>query len=111
MVRFRLNVGTKQNFNINRLLAFINDIVCDRSIKIGSIELIAKASFFDVYADQAEQVSNAFEKFAPNGIRLEAVGTSSLPKSNRKKPQQYKKETDSSKKSTSNSDKPWRRRR
>lgn len=111
LVRFRLNVGTKQNFNINRLLAFINDIVCDRSIKIGSIELIAKASFFDVYADQAEQVSNAFEKFAPNGIRLEAVGTSSLPKSNRKKPQQYKKETDSSKKSTSNSDKPWRRRR
>lgn len=111
LVRFRLNVGTKQNFNINRLLAFINDIVCDRSIKIGSIELIAKASFFDVYADQAEQVFNAFEKFAPNGIRLEAVGTSSLPKSNRKKPQQHKKETDSSKKSTSNSDKPWRRRR
>ena len=111
LVRFRLNVGTKQNFNINRLLAFINDIVCDRSIKIGSIELIAKASFFDVYADQAEQVSNAFEKFAPNGIRLEAVGTSSLPKSNRKKPQQHKKETDSSKKSTSKSDKPWRRRR
>ena len=109
-VRFRLNIGTKQNFNVNRLLAFINDIICDRSVKIGSIEIIAKASFFDVYAEQAEQVFRAFEQFAPNGIRLEIAG-----KSNQKKQNQVNNEKSISRKKSSerkvNPDKPWRRRR
>lgn len=109
-VRFRLNIGTKQNFNVNRLLAFINDIICDRSVKIGSIEIIAKASFFDVYAEQAEQVFRAFEQFAPNGIRLEIAG-----KSNKKKQNQVNNEKSISRKKSSerkvNPDKPWRRRR
>jgi len=109
MVRFHLNLGTKHNFNINRLLAFINDIVCDRGVKIGAIEIIAKASFFDVYADKADQVFRAFEQFAPNGVRLQ-IANKGNSKLNERKRNLNKKEKPS--RSLQNvSEKPWRRRR
>ncbi len=108
-VRFRLNLGTKHNFNVNRLLAFINDIVCDRGVKIGAIEIIAKSSFFDVYADKAEQVFHAFEQFAPNGVRLQ-IANKGNSKLNERKRNLNKKEKPS--RSLQNvSEKPWRRRR
>lgn len=109
MVRFHLNLGTKHNFNINRLLAFINDIVCDRGVKIGAIEIISKASFFDVYADKADQVFRAFEQFAPNGVRLQ-IANKGNSKLNERKRILNKKEKPS--RSLQNvSEKPWRRRR
>lgn len=108
-VRFRLNLGTKHNFNINRLLAFINDIVCDRGVKIGAIEIIAKSSFFDVYADKAEQVFHAFEQFAPNGVRLEFANKVNPNPNNRSQSSKKKKKTSCTQQSVS--EKPWRHRR
>ncbi len=116
-VRFRLNVGEKQNFNVNRLLAFINDIVCDRSVKICAIEINNKASYFDVFAEQAEQVYSSFEQFAPNGVRLEPTSSArrqSADKNRKSKPRTDEKPARQNNKREAKaprSDKPWRRRR
>jgi len=83
--------------------------VCDRGVKIGAIEIIAKASFFDVYADKADQVFRAFEQFAPNGVRLQ-IANKGNSKLNERKRNLNKKEKPS--RSLQNvSEKPWRRRR
>lgn len=108
-VRFRLNLGTKHNFNVNRLLAFINDIVCDRGVKIGAIEIIAKSSFFDVYADKADQVFRAFEQFAPNGVRLQIANKGNSKLNERKRDLKKKEKIPCLLQNVS--EKPWRHRR
>lgn len=99
IVRFKINLGSKHGFNINRLLGYINDVTCDKSIKIGDIEITARNSFFDVYADQAISVAKAFSSQKQNGVTLLAV-ESSKPK--REKPFREKPPRE-------NLDKPWRR--
>lgn len=53
--------GTKQNATPRSVLGVINDVTQDKSIIIGDIEITNKFTFFDVYADQADQVRQAFE--------------------------------------------------
>ena len=60
-VRFKMLYGTKQNATPRSVLGVINDIAQDKSIIIGDIEITNKFTFFDVYADQAEKIQQAFE--------------------------------------------------
>jgi ATP-dependent RNA helicase DeaD len=59
-IRLKMNVGEREGIDPKRLLGIINDVTGDKSINIGSIEVTNKFSFFDVFADQLEQVVNAF---------------------------------------------------
>ena len=60
-VRFKMLYGTKQNATPRSVLGVINDVTQDKSIIIGDIEITNKFTFFDVYADQADRVRQAFE--------------------------------------------------
>lgn len=60
-VRFKMLYGTKQNATPRSVLGVINDVTQDKSIIIGDIEITNKFTFFDVYADQADKVRQAFE--------------------------------------------------
>ncbi len=60
-VRFKMLYGTKQHATPRSVLGVINDVTQDKSIIIGDIEITNKFTFFDVYADQADQVRQAFE--------------------------------------------------
>jgi ATP-dependent RNA helicase DeaD len=55
-----MNVGEREGIDPKRLLGIINDVTGDKSINIGSIEVTNKFTFFDVFADQLEQVVTAF---------------------------------------------------
>ena len=61
-VRFKMLYGTKQNATPRSVLGVINDVTQDKSIIIGDIEITNKFTFFDVYADQADCVRQAFEE-------------------------------------------------
>ena len=60
-VRFKMLYGKKQNATPRSVLGVINDVTQDKSIIIGDIEITNKFTFFDVYADQADRVRQAFE--------------------------------------------------
>lgn len=60
-VRLKMLYGSKQNATPKSVLSLINSITHDKSISIGDIEITNKYTFFDVYADQCEQVLKAFE--------------------------------------------------
>jgi len=59
-VRLKMNLGEREGIDPKRLLGIINDVTGDKSINIGSIEVTNKFTFFDVFADQLDQVVNAF---------------------------------------------------
>jgi ATP-dependent RNA helicase DeaD len=59
-VRLKMNVGEREGIDAKRLLGIINDVTGDKSINIGAIEVTNKFTFFDVFADQLEQVTTAF---------------------------------------------------
>ena len=59
-IRLKMNVGEKEGIDPKRLLGIINDVTGDKSINIGSIEVTNKFTFFDVFADQLDQVVTAF---------------------------------------------------
>ena len=59
-VRLKMNVGEREGIDPKRLLGIINDVTGDKSINIGSIEVTNKFTFFDVFADQLDQVVTAF---------------------------------------------------
>ena len=67
-VRLKLNLGSRQNATTRSVLSSINEVTNDKSISIGDIEITQKFTFFDVFADQADQVLHAF---ANNGGPLE----------------------------------------
>ena len=69
-VRLKMSVGSKQNISARSVLGIINDTTNDKSISVGDIEITNKFTFFDVYADQAERLVNAFEQNGPNGINI-----------------------------------------
>ena len=60
-LRFKFNKGEKHGFNVRRVLGVINDATNDKSINIGDIEITQKFSFFDLDADQAPRVMEAFD--------------------------------------------------
>jgi len=59
-VRLKMNVGDREGVDAKRLLGIINDVTGDKSINIGAIEVTNKFTFFDVFADQLDQVVTAF---------------------------------------------------
>ncbi|HRS67524.1 MAG TPA: DEAD/DEAH box helicase [Paludibacteraceae bacterium] len=59
-VRLKLNIGTRENANVRSVLSSINEVTNDKSISIGDIEITQKFTFFDVFADQADKVLDAF---------------------------------------------------
>ncbi|MDR1699475.1 MAG: DEAD/DEAH box helicase, partial [Prevotellaceae bacterium] len=70
-IRFKFNMGEKHGFNFKRVLGIINDATNDKSINIGDIEITPKYSFFDIDADQAPKVIDAFD--GRNDITLSVV--------------------------------------
>ncbi|MDR1552954.1 MAG: DEAD/DEAH box helicase [Prevotellaceae bacterium] len=59
-IRMKINFGAKQNASPRAILGLINDVTNDKSININNIEISNKFTFFDVFADQSEQLINAF---------------------------------------------------
>jgi ATP-dependent RNA helicase DeaD len=55
-----MNVGEREGIDPKRLLGIINDVTGDKSINVGSIEVTNKFTFFDIFADQVDQVVAAF---------------------------------------------------
>ena len=63
-VRLKIKLGNQEGITPKRLLGIINDVTGDKSISIGSIEITSKFSFFDVYADQVNQLLTATTEVA-----------------------------------------------
>jgi ATP-dependent RNA helicase DeaD len=59
-IRLRLNIGGRHGIDTRSFLGMFNEMVGDKSIHIGSIEITKRFTFFDVFADQTEKVMNAF---------------------------------------------------
>lgn len=59
-VRLKVNLGNREGINPKRLLGMINDIVGDKTISVGDIEVTNKFTFFDIFADQLDKVVDSF---------------------------------------------------
>lgn len=82
-VRLKMLYGTKQNASPRSVLSIINDTTRDKSISIGDIEITNKFTFFDVYADQADKVMNAFaDAGRPLSVAEPREVTSKAPREN-----------------------------
>lgn len=71
-VRMSINFGYRQNASPRSVLGIINDVTHDKSISVGDIEITQRCTFFDVYADQADQVLDAFARDGGN-LNVEVV--------------------------------------
>lgn len=120
--RLKMSIGNLQNANPRMILGIINDTTNDKSISVGNIEITNKFTFFDIFADQVEQVLRAFEERG----RLKVVVVEEYSSDDRggkrydRKEKSEKRNYRSGKsersnretsKRGSNSDKPWRNRR
>ncbi len=124
-MRMKVNVGNRDGINPSRLLGMINDVVGDKTISVGDIEVTSKFTFFDVFMDQTDKIINAFaqQKDIELGVARESkdfANQSSRRKSlnetrnsgnewsqeRRSKPRQS-----NDRKKTTASEKPWRNRR
>lgn len=61
-VKLKMNFGAKERVLPKNVLSVINAATNDRSINITNIEIIDNQSFFDVYADQANVILDAFDE-------------------------------------------------
>ncbi len=107
-LRLRLNAGNNQGIFPAKLLGIINDIVGDKSISIGDIEVTDKFTYFDVFLDQADKITQAFAGQKRYGLSVSkeknaAATTPSATKNSRKKNKR--------KSNRANDDKPWRKRK
>lgn len=60
-LRLKINRGKNDKMDPRRLLGLINDVVGDRSLSIGDIDISSKFTFFDVPKSAVEQVMVAFQ--------------------------------------------------
>ena len=123
-IRLKMNVGEREGINPKRFLGIINDVIGDKSISIGSIEVTNKFTFFDVFADQVEKVVNSFAgetdyiiTEAKGSKSFEGKGGESSGRSYGPKKDNYRSGTrsndnrkDNTRTTTADSDKPWRKR-
>lgn len=73
-VRMKINFGgSSDKVTPKNLLGLINSTTDDRSISITNIEISDKFSFFDVYADQAYKLIDAFESQPRKGYYVDLV--------------------------------------
>jgi len=93
-IRFKMNIGNKDGINPSRLLGIINDVVGDKTISVGDIEVTNKFTFFDIFADQSDKIINAFadQKDIELGVARESKGYSEL--SGKRRPESGKRRTD-----------------
>jgi ATP-dependent RNA helicase DeaD len=124
-MRMKVNVGNRDGFNPSRLLGMINDVVGDKTISVGDIEVTSKFTFFDVFMDQTDKIINAFaqQKDIELGVARESKSFGSQPA--RRKPfaenrnagndwsqeRRSKSRPSNDRKKTTSSEKPWRNRR
>jgi ATP-dependent RNA helicase DeaD len=124
-MRMKVNVGTRDGINPSRLLGMINDVVGDKTISVGDIEVTSKFTFFDVFMDQTDKIINAFAQ--QKDIELAAARESksfAAPASRRKtftdnrsagnewnQERRSKPRQSNERKKTTSSEKPWRNRR
>ena len=115
-IRLKLNVGGREGIDTRRFLGIFNEVVGDKSINVGSIEITNKFTFFDVYADQIDKVMNAFA-LEPQMDVCEVKGNKqffeekpSKFSNHSKKRETYPNINEGSgrKERTANSEKPWR---
>ncbi|MCK9167459.1 MAG: DEAD/DEAH box helicase [Bacteroidales bacterium] len=59
--RFFINVGTRDNLTVPRLIGLINDTTTRRNIEIGKIDLMKNFSFFEVESGFAELIMTSFK--------------------------------------------------
>lgn len=59
-LRLKINRGKNDKMDPRRLLGLLNDIVNDRTLVVGDIDISAKFTFFDVPKNRVEQVFAAF---------------------------------------------------
>ncbi|MDR1585515.1 MAG: DEAD/DEAH box helicase [Prevotellaceae bacterium] len=108
-VRLKMNLGEREGLNPKRVLGIINDVTGDKSISVGAIEVTNKFTFFDVYADQLDQVVKAFA--GQDEVLLSEAKSSksySEKKQDRRSTEDYRKSRRTS--SPASSAKPWRNR-
>ena len=60
-IRMKVSRVARHGISLKRLLSIINDLTNDRTISIGDIEMTQKFSFFNVEADQVDQLMDAFQ--------------------------------------------------
>lgn len=60
-LRLKINKGKNDKMDPRKLLGLLNDVVNDRSMAVGDIDISAKFTFFDVPKHKVEQVFAAFE--------------------------------------------------
>lgn len=127
-VRLKMSVGEKQNANPRMVLGIINDTTNDKSISVGDIEITNKFTFFDIFADQVNQVLKAFDH---SNVRVTIAGERAKEEWSDKHSDKHKRQDGdykrsdkkkyysdqsehskkSSKKRSANFDKPWRNRK
>lgn len=71
--KLKINLGKKDGMTPKQLLKIINDVVGDRSISIGDIDIDSKFTYFQVFIDQKETIIEAFSDI--KGIRIAEVKT------------------------------------
>lgn len=115
-IRLKLNMGEQEGIDTRRFLGIFNEVVGDKSINIGSIEVTNKFTFFDVYADQIDKVMNAFA-LKPQMNVCEVKGNKQIFEEKYSRSNSYSKKKESyptmkegsqRKERKTNSEKPWR---
>jgi len=77
MTRFSIGMGEKQNFTPGKVLGMINNVVGDKTIGVGNIDIQHKVSYFDVDARHEQTVLEAFrKKFQGRRMSVEVVKSS-----------------------------------
>lgn len=66
--RFYVNLGSKNNINPNRLMGLVNEILRNRSVRIGKIEIMRKFSFVEVDSNYAQQLLKGYHKAEFDGL-------------------------------------------
>lgn len=114
-IRLKINIGERDGITPRRLLGIINEVVGDRTISVGDIEITNKFTFFDVFLDQANKIVNAFT--TTDFTVIPAKGAKAYNEKNEYRKTTFKKEQYRDSKPTkkeernSNPDKPWRKQR
>ena len=106
-VRMKINFGgSSDKVTPKNLLGLINSTTDDRSISITNIEISDKFSFFDVYADQAYKLIDAFESQPRKGYYVDLVNNDKqYGKKQKREKQEYDKRAEHKRKERKKSDK------
>jgi len=86
-----LNVGSKQNLTPARLIGLVNNALDSSDATIGKIDIGKKGTFFELDAEVASQLRQAFNGMRYNGIDLELEASPVSPDTGFGKKQQKKK--------------------